>query len=160
MASGDPLFIFSESSAVLPTANRAQRGERNNHPILRFPAGIPTTCRFGWVLPQNYAGGGITIELWLSMSVATSGGADISVAFERIGALFQDIDSDSFAAPKQVTIPAPSTSGQLDFRPINFADGAEMDGLIVGEPFRIEVTRQVDSMIGFAELHYIVGRET
>ena len=164
MASGDTLAILTALHNEPPASDYATLDTRNNHPCLDFDASTDETAQFSFVMPQNYAGGGVTVYLHWSASTATSGNCIWDAAFERIGDGQQDIDSDGFAAVNSVTDAAPGTSGFVTIASVAFTDGADMDSVAVGELARIAITRDADNasdtMAGDAELHAIEIRET
>lgn len=163
MASGDTLLIFTPLHNEPTTSNFATLDTRNQHPVLDFDASTNEDAVFSAVMPQSYAGGGVTVFLHYALSSATSGNTDWDVAFERIGDQQLDIDGDSFAAVNSVdNTTVPGTSGLVDIVSIAFTDGADMDSVAVGESFRIKVTRDAaaDTATGDAELVKVEIRET
>lgn len=163
MASGDTLCSFTPLHNEPPSSNPATLDVRNQHPVLDFDATTNESAVFSGVLPQNYAGGGVTVYLHYAMSSATSNDVDWDVAFERIGDQQQDIDSDGFAAVNSVdNTTVPGTSGNVDIVNVTFTDGADMDSVAVGEGFRLMVTRDAssDTATGDAELLFVEIRET
>jgi hypothetical protein len=162
MASGDTLVTFYPRDNEPPSANAATQDTRNIHPVLDFDAATNQAGVFSAVLPQHYAGGGVTVYLHYSMSTATSGDVDWDVAWERIGDQQLDIDADSFAAVNSVdNTTVPGTSGFVDVVSVAFTDGADMDSVAAGEKFRLKVTRDTaDTATGDAELHAVELRET
>lgn len=163
MASGDTLAIFTPLHNEPPASAYATLDVRNSHPVLDLDAASNEDAVFGGVMPQHYAGGGVTVYLHYAMSSATSGDVDWDVAFERIGDQQLDIDGDSFAAVNSVdnTI-VPGTSGLVDVVSVAFTDGADMDSVAAGESFRLKVTRDAasDTASGDAELVKVELRES
>jgi hypothetical protein len=140
MASGDTLLGFIALSAEPPAANPATFNLRNEHPLWEFDGGSAEQMVFSAVMPQAYDGGGVSVFLWVAVD-GTGGDLDFDVEFER--GTGQDIDADSFAAAQSTDGTAvPGTSGVRVQIEIAFADGAEMDSVVAGDPFRIRVTRQ------------------
>jgi len=163
MASGNTLLIFTAHANEPTLTNYATLDIRNQHPCLDFDDTTNEDAVFTGVMPQNYAGGGVTIYLHYSMSSALTGDIDWDVAFERIGDQQQDIDTDDFAAVQSVdNTTVPGTSGLVDIVNVAFTNGAQMDSIAVGELFRIKITRDAtnDTSTGDAELHSIEIRET
>jgi len=64
--------------------------------VLDFDAGTDEEAYFGGFLPNNYAGGGLTVTLVWSASSATSGNSVWQVDIERHSDDDVDLDSDSF----------------------------------------------------------------
>lgn len=163
MASGDTLLVFLPADNEPPTSNYATLDLRNNHPVLDFDDTTNEDAVFSGVMPEHYAGGGITLEIGYSMSSATSGDIDWDAAFERIGDQQQDVDSDGFAAANSVdNTTVPGTSGNVDVVQITFTDGVDMDSVAAGELFRLKITRDAasDTASGDAELHFVHVMET
>jgi hypothetical protein len=163
MASGDTLAIFTASNNVPPASNYATVDTRNNHIVLDFDATTNESAVFAGIMPQAYAGGGVTVYIHYAMSSATSGDIDWDAAFERIGDQQLDIDADSFATAQSTdNTTVPATSGFVDIVSIAFTDGAQMDSIAVGESFRLRITRDAasDTSLGDAELTRVEIRET
>lgn len=146
-----------------PASNFASFDTRNNHPVLDFDAATNESTHFSGVLPDGYAGGGITVTVIWAATSATSGDVVWEAAIERIDSLSLDIDADSFATAQTVTITAAGTSGQVKYSDITFTNGAQMDSLAAGEAFRVKITRNAasgsDTMTGDAELVMLVVKE-
>lgn len=164
MASGNVLAVFTPLGSIPPASNMATLDTRNNHPVLNFDASTDETIYFEGHLPDNYAGGGLTVDLyWLGAS-ATSGTTRWSVAIEALASL--DEDADSFATAATTGGTANGTSGIYTKTTLTFASGAAMDSLLAGEPFRLNVTRDADGtsgtddMTGDAQLIRAVVKET
>jgi len=163
MASGQTLLQFGPLHNEPPSSNPATFDTRQGHPVLDFDAATNESAVFSAIMPQAYAGGGVTIYIHYSMASATSNTVDWDAAFERIGDQQQDVDSDGFAAANSVdNTTVPSTSGLVDVVSITFTDGADMDGILAGELFRLKITRDAssDDAAGDAELHAVEIRET
>jgi hypothetical protein len=163
MASGNTLVVFTPLHNEPPSANYATLDTRNLHPVLDFDAATNEDAVFSFVMPRNYNGGGLTVNLHYAMSTATSGDIDWDAAFERIGDQQQDIDADGFAAANSVdNTTVPGTSGLVDIVSITFTDGADMDSIAVGEGARLKITRDAvsDTAAGDAELLFVEIRET
>lgn len=164
MASGDTLLSFHPFANEPPATNPATPDLRNAHPCLEFDAATAEDAIFTGILPRNYAGGGVTIEIHWAADTAITGDVVWETAFERIGEGSQDIDADGFATGNTVTATAPGTSGFVDKAPRAHTDGAQMDSVAVGEAFRLRVRRLAadagDTMAGDAQLVGVEIRET
>lgn len=163
MASSDTLLVLTPHSFILPTGSPAAYANRNGHPCLRYDDTTNENAVASCLMPQHYAGGGVTVYLHYSMTSATTGDVDWDVAFERIGDQQLDIDADSFASVQSVDdTTVPGTSGFVDVVSVAFTDGAAMDSVAAGEAFRIKITRDAtsDTASGDAELHRVEIRET
>lgn len=161
MASGETLISFTALSSQPPTTSYATLDLRNSVPCVDFDAAATETTIFQGILPRNYAGGGITVSLHWMASTATSGNVVWETAFERMNT---DLDADSFATAVQATGAANATSGITTTTTLAHTNGASIDGLAVGESFRIRVQRiganASDTMTGDAELVACELRET
>lgn len=145
-----------------PATNYATLDTRNSRPVLDFDTTTQEGAVFSGVLPNDYAGGGVTIDIFCALTSATTGTVGWDVAFERTQASTDDIDSDSFATAQTVTaVTVPGTSGHVLKMSVNVANGADMDSLAAGELFRLRVRRDVanDTATGDAELLAVTLRE-
>lgn len=163
MASGDTLLIFTPYANEPPSSNYATLDLRNGHPVLDFDPTTNESAIFTGIMPQHYAGGGVTVYLHYAMTSAVADTVDWDVEFELIGDADQDIDSDGFAAANSVdNTTVPATSGHVDVVSVAFTDGADMDSVLAGDAFRLRVTRDAasDDAAGDAELVAVEIRET
>lgn len=153
---GGAWFVrFTPRDNEPPTANYATLDTRNSRPVLDFDTTTQEAAVFSAVLPNDYAGAGVTIDIFCALTSATSGTVGWDVAFERTQASTDDIDSDSFATAQTVTaVTVPGTSGHVLKMSINVSNGADMDSIAAGELFRLRVRRDVanDTATGDAEL--------
>lgn len=147
MASGDTLIIIDNPhSYAPPTANYATIDTRNTHKVLDFDDTTDEGAVFECVMPENYAGGGVTVYPHFTMSSATTGNVVLTAAFERDADGGQDIDSDGFATAQSATIAVPGTSGIIESsNSISFTNGSQMDSVVAGDRFRLKVTRDADN---------------
>ena len=148
MASGDFLAIFTALSAVPPASAYATFDLRNNHAVLDFDGSTDEETVFEGVLPASYGGGGLTVEVFVAFTSATSGSGRIQAAIERIDASSLDIDSDSFASFQSAGVTAPGTSGHVVKGSITLSSGANMDSLAAGEAYRLKIRRDADGTSG------------
>lgn len=163
MASGDTLAIFTAADNRPPSSNFATIDTRNSHLVLDFDDTTNQSAVFEGVMPQNYGAGGVTVYITYAMTSATSGDIDWDAAFEEIPDNTLDIDADSFATVNSTdNTTVPGTSGHTDTISIAFTDGADMDSVGAGDPFRLKVTRDAasDTATGDAELLRVEIRET
>ena len=161
MASGETICIYVPQHGVPPATLMALQGIRNIHPTLEFDAATEWAIYFEDVLPRNYAGGGITVNLhWLAAS-ATSGDVVWGASFE---AETTDLDADSFGSEQTATGTANGTSGIETVTAIANTDGAQIDSLAAGGAFRLKVARKAaaggDTMAGNAQLVKVELKET
>lgn len=163
MASGDTLYQWHAYNNEPPATNYALLNTRNQHPTLDFDDTTNEDAVFSAIMPQHYGGGGVTVFLHYAMATATSGDIDWDAAFELIGDQDQDLDSDGFAAANSVdNTTVPGTSGLVDIVSIAFSDGADMDSVLVGDGFRLKITRDAvsDTATGKGQLRFVEMRET
>jgi len=166
MASGDVLAKFFPGQQEPLASGFAAPSPRNAHLIILYDDTTDERSVFKDVL-KNYAGGGFTVDVLFAMSTATTGNIVVQVAIERIGEEVLDIDTDSFAAYQTSgAIAVPGTSGFLKKAIVTLTNGAQIDSLLNGEPFRIDVRRDADdtsatdSASGDMELWSVVLSET
>lgn len=166
MASGDTLCIFTSLHATYPSSNYATPDLRNLHPVLDFDGSTDEECYFEGVMPSHYGGGSIVIDLYVALTSATSGTSRWQTDIERINSAGPDLDSDSFTGSFQSNGGSASgTSGIPTAISITHTNGAQMDSLAAGEPFRLKVRRDADGTSGTddittdAELVRVVIRE-
>lgn len=170
MATGDTLLVFTPLAAEMPGSAHASFDTRNHHPVIDFDDSAQESVVFSGALPRGYDGGGLTVTLVWAASTASPGGDAATnclrwgIAVERLDSGGMNLDQDSFAEFQSVLAPPAATSGQLQYTEIALADGAAIDHLTAGEPFRLMVVRQAahsdDVMLGDAELRFVVVRET
>lgn len=149
MASGDTLAVFTPLAASFPASNFATPDLRNNHPVLDFDGSTDEEVFFEGVMPANYGGGSIVVDLHVAFSSATSGTARFQTDLERINSGGPDLDADSFSGSFQSAGgSANGTSGITTLISITHTAGAQMDSLAAGEPFRLKVRRDADGTSG------------
>jgi hypothetical protein len=145
MASGDTLQVFTPMMAEPPASAPAAIDLRNGHPVVAFDSTTDEETVFTSVLPQHYAGGGITVHVhWTSNT--TSGTARWQTSFESLAS--QDIDSDGFATANSGGTACNGTSGVQTTTSIAHANGGEIDALAVGDPYRLKIRRDADGTTG------------
>lgn len=176
MASGDTLCVFTPNAAVpgdadfatFDTILTASADEPDNIiPVLDFdPGATEEHIYFQGFMPRHYAGTtGVTVTLGWS-SDATTGNVIWGVAFKSVTDDADDLDSKAFAAPNESAADATaSAAGEVAYTTITFTDGADMDSVVAGELFWLEVHRSSadanDTLnSNDAELHFIEIQET
>ena len=135
-----------------PTSAFATLDTRNSIAVLDFDAATDEAAIFSGVIP-DYANlaSGLKIRLaWMATS-ATSGNVRWGAQIMRCNT---DLDADSFDTATLVTSAANGTSGIVTVAEITTT---ALDGLAVGETFRIRIYRDADdatndTMTGDAEL--------
>ena len=162
MASGDTLATFVPQANEPPAANYATPDRRNYHPVLDFA--LNEVGVFSHMMPRSYTSSGVTVYLHYSMTTAEANDIKLETYFERIGDQQQDIDADSFAAAQNTgDVTVPGASGLVDIVTTTHANGAEMDGILVGEGLRLKVKRVAvagTDATGDLELRFIEIKET
>jgi hypothetical protein len=146
------LARFTPRENQPPTSAFATLDTRNSIAVLDFDAASDESAIFSGVIP-DYAdlSSGLKIRLaWMGTS-ATSGNVRWGVQFERCNT---DLDADSFDTATLVTSAADGTSGIVTVAEIT---ATALDGLAVGDTFRIKISRDADdatndTMTGDAEL--------
>jgi hypothetical protein len=160
-AGGNWQLQFGPLVAEAPSANFATLDTRNGHPVLDFDAGTDESTCFHGVLPADYAGGGINVDIYWTATSATSGDVVWNASIEALAGL--DIDADSFATAQAATGTANGTSGILTKTTIAISDGANMDSLAAGGLFRLKIARNADdgadTMTGDAEMLRVMVSE-
>jgi microcystin-dependent protein len=145
-----------------PASAFATLDTRNSRPCLDFDTTTQEAAVFSDVLPSTYGGGGLVVTVHCALTSATSGTVGWDVAIERIDASGLDLDSDSFATAQTITAATvPGTSGQVLAMSVTLTNGAQMDSLAAGEPYRLRLRRDVanDTAAGDAELFFVTVRE-
>ena len=165
MASGDTLAKFFPQDGEPPAANYATVDTRNNILVLDFDTATEEAMFFRDILPSNYGGGGLTLEIFWAASTATVNGVVWGASIERAQDGGTDQDADSFATEQlSASVNANGTSGIKSKSTITFTSGANMDSLAANEPFRLKLARKVgnagDTMAGDAEFFEAHLKET
>ncbi len=162
---GDTLNIFLPQHATFPASNFATPDLRNNHPVLDFDGVTDEEAYFESYLPANYGGAGITADIYVMFTSATSGTVRFQADFERLNAGGPDQDADSFSGTFQSNGgSANGTSGITTKVSVSFTN-SQINGLLVGEPFRLKLRRDADGTSGTddittdAEVERVILRE-
>lgn len=139
---------------------------RMDDPVVDFDAATNKVCFFNGIMPQHYAGGGLTVTIGVRASTATTGDMSFAGFFKSLGNNVDDIDVKNFADPQfNTAIDAPTTSGFIRYFDITFTDGAQIDSLAAGEYFQFMLMRDAqdgtnDDMAGDGEVVSIEIKET
>ena len=163
MASGDSLLILGPLHNEPPAADAATFDTRNSRPCLDFDAATSESCVFTAIMPQHYAGSGVDVIIWWAASTdsTTTHVCTWQGQWEDWSAL--DLDGDSFAAAQSTGSSPNATLGIPTVTVIGFTNGAQIDNVIAGDPFRLKLTRNVsagDDMTGDGELYAVELQET
>lgn len=142
---------------LLPVFAAASYDLRNSIPLLDFDdTANEIEIFFIPTMPRSYAGGGVTVSIWVLTTTAT-GDMSFKGFFKSVTDDVDNLDTKNFAAPQENTaIDAPSASGEPKLFTITFTDGAQMDSVAAGEPFFFMLMRDAqdstnDDMSGDAE---------
>lgn len=165
MASGNLIAEFGHAHNEPPTTAPARFDVRgDDHPVWDMDAGTDEITVYSGVMPNHYAGGGVTVKVHYMMSSAIANDIVLLGAFERLGDEVQDLDSAGFAAAQTVTDTVPATNGHLGVATLTFTDGAQMDNIAIGEGYRLKITRDADAggddAAGDLEIKFVVVTET
>ena len=151
---------WGPTDASFPASNYATLDTRNTHPVLDFDTTTQETVYFHGVMPDNYDGEGITIQIWWTVTTETTGTVGWEADFELMTGL--DIDGDSFntTANTITATTVSATNGTMQTTSVSIADGTAMDSLVAGSLFRLRIRRDVgnDTAANDAELHMVEMR--
>lgn len=92
-------------------------------------------------LPEDYAGGGLTLEMQIATTTGPTSDYTIGAAIERRLPGTFDFTASGFAAANTVAAGNGNTANLVYTVTITFTDGADMDSLAAGEPFRLLIYR-------------------
>lgn len=173
MASGDSLLYFSPMSSSGPASSAAQldalagaSSPAESFPILAFDSASTEYADFRGKLPQNYAGGGLTLVI-CSGAGTTTGGIRWEAAFRSFEDDAEDLDTTVFTYDfNGVSITTlPNVQGEVSYDNITFSDtGTDMDTLDAGDEFLLRVRRLVshadDTAAADGYIHGMELRET
>ncbi len=149
--------VFKPYDNEPPASDFATLDMRNSRPLLAFDATTQEGAVFSGCL-DGYAGGGLAVTIFTTMSIAISGTIKFDAAFERTELSAGDIDSDSFAtAQTETAITVPVTPGEVFAFTIYFND-SELDGLEDGDPFRLRIRRDPANDTAGGDAHVMMVR--
>ena len=171
MASSDMMFELTPNAAAGPKTSYATLDllEGGSSPVelwtvLDFDAASVEYADFKIALPSNYAGGGLTLAIIISMSSATSGNVVLEAAFRRCDDGNEELDQSHTYDYNSVTVAVAAAVGKAVYATIAFTDGADMDSLAAGEMGMLRIRRKADdgsdTAAGDAELQMVIGKET
>lgn len=163
MASGNVLATLHPYANEPPGSNYAIADVRNGHPVLAFDDTTSWAAIWTFVLPDNYGGGGLSVEVESAAASATSGTHAWTGEIERMDNSSTDFDADSFAgAQSSANTNVPATSGQTIKQTIAFTSGANMDNAVAGDTVRLRLKRDVatDNAVGNAQVVMVRVKET
>jgi hypothetical protein len=167
MASGDTLCVFTPLANEPPAAAYATLDAIDVRPVLDFDTTTDEEAVFTGIMPRNYAGGGITVNIHWCGDTDHNAATYVcwNVAIERIEAA-HDTAADAFTAFNFVKNHPNDTVRYMVVSAVTFTDGADMDSVAVGNYFRIKIrrdadgTNDTDDMPGDASLFAVEIKET
>ena len=137
-------------------------------PILKHDDTTDWSSIGSGVIPLTYGGGGLTVKIHGSMSGANvSKTMSFDIAIERVAAAAVLTGGGSDFAAANNANPTVHADADTEFSfEIAFTDGADMDSLAAGEPYRIlfkrdaDGTTSTDDAVGDFQLYIAHVRET
>jgi hypothetical protein len=170
MASGNTLLYLDPRTAALPATAYAQLEIINGAsspaeaiPVLAFDTTTVEYADFRAKMPQNYAGGGLTVVI-CSGAAGTAGTLQWAVAFRAIKDDVEDLDTTAQTYDyNTVNIGTlANVQGEVTYDNITFTDGVDMDSVAAGDEFILRIRRDTgsDTLAADAYLHGIEVRET
>lgn len=171
MASGETVFKFRAPHGTPPGTLGASLDwvpgastPAENMPVYDFDAAADTYMDFFDTMPENYGGGGLTIDIEVSASVATSSNFRLAIAF-RLRDTTDDWDTTAHTyVYNEVSVAVPGTVGLSVVGEITFTNGADMDSVIAGSQYVLRIYRNQghgdDLATGDMQLERIHGKET
>ena len=148
------------TDASFPASNYATLDTRNTHPVLDFDPASFESVNFHGVMPDNYVTGAtVVVEVFFSMTSATSNDVNIVARLENMQG--SDIDADSFGSYASSVTTVPGTSGAVGSTTLNLL-GGQLDGITAGDMFRLQLSRNAgaaaDTSPGDMEVHMVEMR--
>ena len=152
----------------LPVGCYATLGVVGDTPALLFDDTVNEVAKFVGILPANYGGSGIDINLKLAADANT---LDMSFAV-MMRSYTNDVDNllatsfNAWSTPVlNQAIDAPDVVGEMTYDTIALTDGAQMDSVAVGEIFELLIFRDArdgtnDDLSGDAQLIAVEIQET
>lgn len=155
------VLSFPPAAAELPTSNAPQYAIQNGELVLAFDATTEETAIFKDIMPQAFAGGTLSAELWVRMASATSGATVWLASVEAI-ADAETGNSDSFdSANTSGAVTVPASANTIDVISITLTTA---DSVAAGEKVRIKIARDADAAgdtaTGDAYLYHVEIRES
>jgi hypothetical protein len=148
MASGDSLIAFFAWDGSPPGVSGATFGTIQGtstynefFPVANFDDTALEALDFMGIMPQHYAGGGLTCTVVFAHA-NNSSGPTWELAFRRINDDAEDLDTTAHTyVYNTVAAGVPSVVGEVGYDDVTFTDGADMDSLAAGELFNLRVRR-------------------
>lgn len=145
MAAGNTLATWRPPSNQPPASAYATLSQLNSHLLLDFDPTTPESAVFGGVWPEHYSGNGVSVHIWF-LSSATSGDVRWGVSFENLAPDdHAALSSDEFASEVTGDVAVDGTANKLKEKVITLTDGAQINALAIGDPFRVKIRRVADA---------------
>lgn len=173
MASGNVLAQFSAQDGVPPATLYATLDSMVGTsapveaiPVLDFDDTTQEYIDFHGVLPGNYAGGGLTVQIIWSAAQAATSVVEWQAAFRAIPDDLEDLDTTVHTYDYNLVVAtAASVVGEVAYDVITFTNGADMDSLAASEAFILRVTRNPipssgTDVVGDGSIHHVIIKET
>ena len=155
------LVQFAATANEPPASTFATFDTRNNHAILDFDDTLNEIAYFTGTMPQSYSRRAVSVVIKYAMTSATANTVQWDISFERLLVGTDNLDTNSFGATSTATVTVPGTAGIIGMASINVTAGTNMDNIVEGDLFRLNVTRNgaADSGAGDAELISVIIKE-
>lgn len=173
MASGNSLILLNALDGTPPATAYATLDTMagastpaESIPVLDFDDTTQEYMDFYCVMPQHYAGGGLTIIVGYSAAEASTDVIDWEIALRRVADDAEDLDTTAHTYDYNDSVDtAPSAVGEVGYASVTFTDGADMDSVTAGDYFVLRITRDPTpnsgtDVTGDASLHFIHVKET
>jgi hypothetical protein len=152
-SNGKTWHQWTASQGVQPSTNFATFDVRNDHPVLDFNDAVSDTVHFEAIMPEEYDGGNINVQIrWLS-TAATAGDVRWECSIESLST---DYDADSFGTAVLVTTTTNAVAGIVATSSCVHDTAGELDSVAAGMSYRVRIRRigtdAADTMTSDAEL--------
>jgi hypothetical protein len=126
----------------------------------KFDGATNTNVQFIGRMPEFYSGNGLTFDIeWTSSDTAND--FDWDIKLERIGGAI-NLTNDSFGGINSINGETVVVANNPTTSTITFTSGLDMDLLVAGEPFRVQLTRDAatDTSTSDAYVYFVRMKET
>lgn len=132
------LGVWTPNAMVPPVSSHPDKNFKGSHVVCEVDDG--ELVYITSVMPPEYAGGGVDVKVSFAHG-STTGTMTWESSFEKIGDDHQVLTSDGFATGQTVAKTVSSTANQPVTATISHTDGAQMDSVAAGDPFRLRIKR-------------------
>lgn len=140
MASGDTLAVWDATGGIPPSSGYATLDVRNEHVVLDFDKGVNESSYLVGVLPRNYAGGGLALQVEFITSTTTGNTVVWAATFERHQPGADDLDQDNFGTTVTGSADESTTAGVTSVATLTFS-APQAGNPQPGESYRVRLTR-------------------